>query len=143
MNTFACPQCVRLNRVHPDKADSAKCGHCSTPLDVSGRPLKVDDDGLDRLTRSSPVPVLVDFYADWCGPCRMLSPVLDQLGEKHAGRLIVAKVDTERFQRRAQQLGVRGIPLVVLYKDGKEVDRLSGMRPLPAWMSMVGRHVAP
>ena len=140
--TFSCPGCAKLNRVRDERlADGPKCGHCGTALDTSGRPIYVGDDGLEALLRSSPVPVLVDFYADWCGPCRMLSPTLKQVGEAHAGELIVAKVDTQRNQRNAQRLGVQGIPAVFLFKNGELVDKASGLRPRGFWEQMVGRHL--
>ncbi len=141
-STFTCPSCGRLNRVRDDKlASGPKCGHCSAALDTSGHPIHVSDEGLDALIAKSPVPVLVDFYADWCGPCRMLSPHLQKLAEHHAGKIIVAKVDTQRNQRHAQKLNVQGIPAVFLYKGGEVVDQASGLRPQPFWESMVAPHL--
>jgi thioredoxin 1 len=98
----------------------------------------LDDDAVERLIRSSPVPVLVDFYADWCGPCRALAPSLETLAQERSGELMVVKVDTERHQRLAGQLGVRGIPALYLYQGGKVVAQQSGALPLPAlrqWVS--------
>ncbi len=126
--TFRCPGCGRLNRVRPDKVDAATCGACKHALDTSGRPVKLDDDGLARLVAKSPVPVLVDFYADWCGPCRMMAPTLDSLGQRYAGQLVVVKVDTDRHARTAGQLGVRGIPALYLYQDGRVVDQATGVQ---------------
>lgn len=141
-STFSCPGCGRLNRVRSDKLeDGPKCGHCKAALDTSGRPILVTDAGLDALLRSSPVPVLVDFYADWCGPCRALAPTLKELGAKHAGQLIVAKIDTQRDQRHAQRLGVQGIPALYLFKGGEVVDQATGMRPLGFWEQMVRPHL--
>lgn len=139
---FPCPSCGGLNRIPAAKVTSGpRCGRCQAPLRTDGLPVQVDDDALERLVRASPVPVLVDFYADWCGPCRALSPVLAQLAQRHAGRLIVAKVDTERHARFAGQLGVQGIPAVFLFRDGELVDRATGARPLPAWEQMVSPHL--
>ncbi len=138
--TFRCPSCGGLNRVVPGKA-APRCGRCHAALSTDGHPQTVSDDELERLVRSSPVPVLVDFYADWCGPCQGLAPILAELASRHRGELIVAKVDTERSPRVAASLGVQGIPAVYLYKGGRVVDQATGLRPLPAWEQMVRPHL--
>lgn len=139
---IACPSCARLNRVPDARLDSGPvCGSCKTALGVGGEPVQVSDAGLDRLIRSSPVPVLVDFYADWCGPCKMLTPHLANLGEAHRGQVIIAKVDTEKHQRHARNLGVQGIPAMFLFKDGGLVDKAAGFRPLPELEAWVGPHL--
>lgn len=137
---YRCARCGGLNRVAPDRA-GPRCGSCGEPLRIDGAPVYVDDAELAALVQRSPVPVLVDFYADWCGPCRTLGPVLEQLGARHAGRLIVAKVDTERHQRTASTLGVQGIPAVFVYKGGSVVAKAEGFRPLQAWEALVAPHL--
>jgi len=131
-----CIECGQNNRVDLARLDAGPtCGKCKSPL--QGAPVKVDDDALDWLTRNSPVPVVVDFYADWCGPCRMLAPHLEQLGAAHKGELIVAKVDTQHHHRTAQELGVQGIPAMFLYKGGAVASNAVGFRPiaeLKAWV---------
>lgn len=134
--TFRCHGCGGWNRVVPGRA-APKCGRCHAPLRTDGQPTTVTDEELDALIASSPVPVLVDFYADWCGPCQALSPVLAQLGAKYAGRVHVVKVDTERHRRHMSQLGISGIPAVFLWKGGRVVANASGLRPLPAWEQLV------
>lgn len=108
---------------------------------TNGATAHLNDDELESLLAQSPVPVLVDFYADWCGPCRVLGPTLAQLGAQNAGRLFVVKVDTEADQRKARELGVQSIPAVFLFKGGALVDKAVGARPLPFWMQWVQPHL--
>ncbi|MCO4764280.1 MAG: thiol reductase thioredoxin [Myxococcales bacterium] len=137
---FRCRSCGQLSRVPADKRNAgAKCGRCKTALDVSGAPQVVDDAQLSRLVDKSPVPVLVDFYADWCGPCRTLSPVLANLGAERAGELIVVKVDTESDQSWARRVGVRGIPAVHLFSGGRAIASETGARPLGFWRDWLRR----
>jgi thioredoxin 2 len=135
-----CPSCGKLNRVSPERRDP-RCGSCHAEIDSANPPFYASDDDLDALVGKSPLPVLVDFYADWCGPCRTLAPVLTELARKHTGRLLVAKIDTERHQRVAARLGVTGIPALFLYKDGVVVAETTGARPLPALESWIAPHL--
>jgi thioredoxin 2 len=140
---FQCSACGGLNRIPADRlSQGPKCGRCSQPLSVRGEPIHLDDDGLEKLVHQSPVPVLVDFYADWCGPCRALAPTLAQVAAQYAGSLFVVKVDTEKDRRTAQSLGVQGIPAVFLFKDGKVADKAVGLRPLPFWMQWLQPHLS-
>lgn len=92
-------------------------------------PVHVDADALTELVRTSAVPVLVDFYADWCAPCRMMAPVLDRFAKAHAGDVVVAKLNTDQDPQAALEHGVRGIPTLVLFLGGAEVDRVVGAAP--------------
>jgi thioredoxin 2 len=93
--TVACAHCGRLNRVDLARAaDGPKCGACGRPI-LLDRPMRLTDAAFDRVVADSAVPVLVDFYADWCGPCKMMAPVLDQVARERTGRVLVAKVDTD------------------------------------------------
>lgn len=124
-----CGFCLTLNRVSMDRAeDRPRCGKCQRPI-LMDRPLKVEADDFERTVLESGVPVLVDFYADWCAPCRMLAPHLDQVAAAGVGSLIVAKVDSDRAPELAQRFGIRGLPTVVLFRDCGEVDRVVGMDP--------------
>ena len=117
---FRCPSCGGVNRVAPDRLGSAPvCGRCKTALDLAAHPQAVTDDELERLVKSAPVPILADFWAAWCGPCRAVAPHLEALARKHAGKLLVVKVDTDQHQRTAQALGVRGIPTLAVWRGGK------------------------
>ena len=135
--TIRCAFCQSWNRVDLARAaDRPICGNCSRPL-LLDRPIKLDDDSFARTIALSEVPVLVDFYADWCGPCKMMAPAVDQLAASHQGKLLVAKLDTDRSQATARQFAIRGIPTVIVFRDGKEVRRQSGAMPLAALEAMV------
>lgn len=121
-----CQSCRSWNRIRTSRVrNRPKCGKCGTviPLD---RPLAITDESFDRTIAQSEVPVLVDFYADWCGPCRQMSPFIDALASEQLGRALIAKLDTDRNQRTMQQFGVRGIPTVIVFNQGREVARNTG-----------------
>lgn len=127
--TLRCAFCLKLNRVDMERAvDRPVCGDCGRPF-LLDRPVKVGGDDLERLVREAGVPVLVDFYADWCGPCKIMAPVLDALAADHVGELLVAKLDTDASPQVSAALGIRGIPTLILYRSGAEVARQTGAVP--------------
>lgn len=139
--TVRCPFCLTLNRVDVARAPSRpKCGSCERPL-LLDRPIKVEEEDFQRTVLESGAPVLVDFYADWCQPCRMLAPMIDQIAGAEQGRLVVAKVDTDRAPEVAQRYGIRSIPTVIVFKDGEELGRSVGIMP-DELKALVGRAVA-
>ena len=102
------------------------------------RPISLDDETFTRTVTESEIPVLVDFYADWCGPCKIRAPSVDQLAAEHQGKLLVAKLDTDRAPRTAQSFDIRGIPTVIVFRGGRETQRSSGAMPFPALKKLAG-----
>ena len=127
--TLRCPFCATLNKVDFARAeDRPKCGECEKPM-LLDRPIKVEEQDFQKTVLEAPAPVLVDFYADWCAPCKMVAPLLDELAREHAGRVLFAKVDTNRAQQLSLTHHIRGIPTLLLFRDGKEVGRSVGFEP--------------
>jgi len=124
--TIRCPFCLTLNRVDVTRAaDRPRCGECSRPL-LLDRPIRTGDEDFERLVGDAEVPVVVDFYADWCGPCKMMAPILDDLARRRAGSILIAKLDTDANPRTPQRFGIRGIPTLIVFRDGAETGRLTG-----------------
>ena len=129
--TVACPSCGKLNRVDLGRvADGPKCGSCGRLMQLD-RPIKATAADFDQVISSSPVPVLVDFFADWCAPCHMLAPTLDSIAKDRIGKVLVLKVDTEADPSLAARFGIRGLPTLAVFKEGKEAGRLVGVHPRP------------
>ncbi len=127
--TVRCPFCRTLNDVDLGKSgDRPKCGDCAKPL-LLDRPLKVEQDDFERTVLGSEAPVLVDFYADWCAPCKYVAPLMDELAQTHQGTLLVVKIDTDHAPDLSQKWGIRSIPTLILFKGGEEVGRSVGFEP--------------
>lgn len=127
--TVPCPFCGTLNRVDLDRVDDKpRCGQCTRPI-LLDRPLTVADATFEQVIGASDVPVVVDFYADWCGPCKVMAPVLDQLAHDRQGELLILKLDTDRNPVTAGQFNVRSIPTLIVFERGREVARESGVMP--------------
>lgn len=124
--TLACQFCSTLNRIDMTKAAlRPKCAECTKPMLVD-RPVLVREEHFDTTVLTSEVPVLVDFYADWCGPCKMMAPILDEIAAANLGTLLVAKVDTDRSPTISQRYGIRSIPFFGRFEHGKMVKTAVG-----------------
>ena len=135
--TVACAFCHTLNRVDMKRAaDRPKCGDCGKPI-LLDRPVKVTDQTMEAVIRGSTVPVVVDFYADWCQPCKMMAPVLDQLAHDRLGEVLVAKLDTDSSPTMAVKYAIRGIPTLIVFREGTEARRQSGVMPLDRLKGLV------
>ncbi|MBI3547304.1 MAG: thioredoxin TrxC [Gammaproteobacteria bacterium] len=134
---MVCPHCTSVNRVPAERfKDRPKCGACHQPLFVA-EPITLNETNFQRHIENNDLPVVVDFWAPWCGPCKMMAPVFAQAAAQFDTRLRLAKVNTENVPSLAGRYDIRSIPSLVVFKKGREVDRLAGALPAPqltAWL---------
>jgi len=134
-----CPSCGKGNRVRVAASGAPHCGDCGEPLPwlVEG-----DQSSFRAAVEQSPLLVLVDFWAPWCGPCQIIEPVVEQLSREHAGHLKVVKVNSDIAPELTQRFNVRGIPTLILFENGQAVDRVTGAPSPPTLRGWVERHLA-
>ena len=129
MNEIVCPACSAVNRLPPEKqAASAKCGKCHAPL-FDGHPVALDGGNFSKHIGRNSIPVVVDFWADWCGPCKMMAPEFLKAAEAMEPAVRFAKLDTGAAPEQSAAHGIRSIPTMVLFQNGREVARQSGAMP--------------
>jgi thioredoxin 2 len=126
---LTCGACGQTNRVPSDRLSAGpKCGVCGAKL-MAPKVTELDQAIHDKMARTDEVPVVIDYWAPWCGPCRSMAPQFEKAAQALAGRARFAKINTEDFPAVSQRLGIRGIPLLILWHRGREVARLAGARP--------------
>jgi len=140
-----CAACGATNRVPREKLDAglqAVCGRCGATLSVSSKPLTVTDATFATEVEQSPLPVLLDAWAPWCGPCRMISPVVEELASQMTGRLRVGKLNVDENPSTTARFNIRSIPTLLVFNGGREIDRIVGVQPKSEIARRVQRAIA-
>jgi thioredoxin 2 len=138
--TVPCTFCATFNRVDLGRiAERPKCGNCGRPI-LLDRPLRLSDETFDRVVNNAGVNMLVDFYADWCAPCKVMAPVLDEVAYEHQGRVLIAKLDTDRNPATAARFSIRSIPTLIVFANGVEKTRQAGALGRPQVEALLGLH---
>jgi thioredoxin 2 len=128
---LSCPHCRKRNRLAFERlGQPARCGQCKSEIGSPSAPIEVRTSGeFDRLVSASPVPVVVDYWAPWCGPCQMVAPEVAKVATRLAGRALVVKVNTDELADVGQRFGIRSIPTLAVFSNGRELVRTTGARP--------------
>ena len=136
-----CPACAGINRLPADRlAHHPKCGKCRRPL-FQGEPLSLDEAGFTRHAQRADLPLLVDFWAPWCGPCRMMAPAFAAAAKQLEPAVRLVKINTEEQQGLAAQFGIRSIPTLALFRDGREVARVAGAMDTASLVAWARQHL--
>jgi len=138
---IACEACGQKNRLAYQRlGDEVRCGQCKQSIKPLAAPVEVHSSAdFDRLVSRSSIPVVVDYWAPWCGPCRMVAPELQKVAARQAGRIIVVKVNTDELADLGERFGIRSIPTLAVFVDGKEAMRSAGARPADEIEALIAR----
>ena len=138
---IVCSHCGGINRVPSERlGENPVCGKCHKAV-LDGSPTSLGSSNFERFISKNDLPVLVDFWADWCGPCKMMAPVFTQVASQMAAKIRFAKVDTEQARDVSARYNIRSIPTMILFKNGKEIDRLSGALDQSGLSNWVNNHL--
>lgn len=138
----ACSACQTMNRLKYDALERAtKCGKCQGPLPFPNEPIELTGTQLfDAVITNASVPVVVDFWAVWCGPCHMMAPEIEKVAQRTAGRALVLKIDTDANPELSQRYQIRSIPTIAIFLDGREATRAAGVQPASSIEQLITRH---
>lgn len=140
---LVCPDCGTVNRVPDERIkDNPVCGRCKLPL-FKGEPIARGDGNLETFLAGSEFPMVVDFWAEWCGPCRMIAPSVEAVAEEYVGKASFFKMNVDENMNVPQRYGIRGIPTLILFKGGQEQERIVGAVSRDAIAKVVGKYVEP
>lgn len=140
-SNIVCPHCDAVNRVPSQRiSENPVCGKCKHPL-FSGRPVALTDANFDRHLTRSDLPLVVDFWAPWCGPCKMMAPAYEQAASQVEPRARLAKVDTEQNQMLAQRFAIRSIPTLAVFRNGQQVASQPGAMSLPQLVQWINANI--
>lgn len=136
-----CPQCGSINRLAAERlGDNPRCGQCHLPL-FGGHPAQADDHSFSRLLKHEDLPVVVDFWAGWCAPCKAMAPIFEAITAATEPQARFVKVDTEKAPRLSQQFAIRSIPSFMIFKNGKQVAQQAGGMPAVDFQRWVNQHL--
>ena len=141
-----CARCGQRNRIAYNRVGQGggRCGSCEADLAPPAAPLEIDRESVfDRLLGAAPLPVVVDYWAPWCGPCRMMAPELGKAAAAGAGRFVVAKVNTDALPALARRFQVASLPTLAVYRKGREIARSAGARPAEAITAFIRESIGP
>ena len=138
---IVCQNCHTINRFAKDKlSDKPKCGKCGKPL-FQGKPVKLNDNSFLQFVQRTTIPVVVDFWAEWCGPCKMMGPVFEEAASNMEPQVIFAKLNTEEAQLTAREYGIRSIPTLAILANGKVINQIAGAMSLPDLTSWIKQSI--